>query len=167
MDPASIEFDSGAHGKPFLAGAAAASGICFNLSHSDSIGLVGWAHQREIGVDVERWRPMRDEAALVQRYFSPAEISAYQFLPAVQRTEGFFNCWTRKEAYIKAIGRGLGLPLDSFDVSIDGGPAARLLRPSGLFDDGRTWSLAAPFLAPDVSLAVVMEAAAVRTYPLR
>lgn len=160
--PEAIAFTTGAHGKPLLDGVAAASGIFFNLSHSDNLGLVGWAQGREIGVDVERWREMRDEAALVRRYFSPAEVAAYEALPAAQRTEAFFNCWTRKEAYIKAIGRGLGLPLDSFDVSMESGDGARLLRPSGLSDDGRKWSLAAPMLAPELSLAVVLEAEAVK-----
>jgi len=155
--PSQVEFSAGEHGKPRLAGIAAGSDLHFNLSHSGAVGLIGWARGREIGVDVEVWRPMSDEAALVRRYFSPAEITAYEALPAAQRTEGFFNCWTRKEAYIKAIGRGLGLPLDSFDVSIDSGPAARLLRPSGLFEDGRQWSLTAPVLASQLSLAVVLE----------
>lgn len=162
MAPAQIQFDSGAHGKPLLAGAAVGSGVHFNLSHSGAMGLVGWARGHEIGVDIEVWRSLHDEAALVHRFFSPAEIAAYEALPAARRTEGFFNCWTRKEAYIKAIGRGLGLPLDSFDVSIESGAGARLLRPSGLCDDGRQWSLAAPVLAPRLSLAVVLEARQVR-----
>ncbi len=162
MAPGEIEFAAGRHGKPYLAGVAAGSDLCFNLSHSGDVGLVGWAQGRDIGVDVEVWRPMRDEAALVRRYFSPAEIAAYEALPAAGRTEGFFNCWTRKEAYIKAVGRGLGLPLDSFDVSLDSGAGACLLRPSGLCDDGRLWSLAAPAFASRLSLAVVLEAPEVR-----
>lgn len=160
--PPDIEFIAGEHGKPALAGAAAGSDLQFNLSHSGALGLVGWAQGREIGVDVEIWRAMNDEAALVRRYFSPAEIAAYEALPPAQRTEGFFNCWTRKEAYIKAVGRGLGLPLDSFDVSIGSGADACLLRPSGLCDDSLQWSLAAPTLAPQVSMAVVLQAVDVR-----
>lgn len=157
MDPARIELTTGEHGKPRLAGSAARSGLHFNLSHSDAWGLVGWAQDRELGVDVERWRPMRDERALVHRFFSPHEIAAYEALAPAQRTAGFFNCWTRKEAYIKAVGRGLGLPLDSFDVSLDAAPAARLLRPSAHCEDGRRWSLAAPDALPGMSLAVVLE----------
>jgi 4'-phosphopantetheinyl transferase len=156
--PGQIEFATGAHGKPVLAGRAAASGIHFNLSHSDALGLVGWARGRELGVDVETWRQTSDEAALVRRFFSPVEIAAYEALPAQSRREGFFNCWTRKEAYVKAVGRGLGLALDSFDVSMDAGPGARLLRPSASCADGRCWSLAAPPCGAGVSLAVVLEA---------
>lgn len=157
MAPQEIEFASRSHGKPYLTGPAADAHIQFNLSHSDGWGLIGWMTDVEIGVDVEKWRGMRDEAALVRRFFSDVEIGAYEALPTHARTEGFFNCWTRKEAYIKAVGRGLGLPLDSFDVSLDSGAGARLLRPSAHCEAGRCWSLAAPDGPPRTSIAVVVE----------
>lgn len=165
--PAQLEFAAGPHGKPALSGAAAASGIQFNLSHSDGMGFIGWARGREIGVDVERWRALRDEAALVRRFFSPGEIAAYESLPEARRRAGFFACWTRKEAYVKAVGRGLGLPLHSFDVNLEQGEGARLLRPSAHCDDGRCWSLAAPEAAEDLSLAVVLEADGISLRPDR
>jgi 4'-phosphopantetheinyl transferase len=155
--PERIDFAVGPHGKPELAGAAAAAGVGFNLSHSGALGLVGWARQRHIGVDVECWRPMRDAAALVRRFFSPVEQADWQASPPEERTGRFFNVWTRKEAYVKAVGRGLGLSLASFDVSSGDGAEARLLRPSAHCDDGRRWSLAAPQLQQGVSLAVVLE----------
>lgn len=155
-EPADITFASGAHGKPRMAGDAAASGLEFNLSHSGSLGLVGWAWRRAIGVDIEFWRPMSDEAALVRRFFSAAEIAAYEQLDPHARSPAFFNCWTRKEAYVKAVGRGLGLPLDSFDVSLGDGDA-RLLRVSATGDDGRSWSLAALQPGIGVSAAAVLE----------
>jgi 4'-phosphopantetheinyl transferase len=155
--PEQIAFAAGPHGKPELAGAAAAAAVGFNLSHSGGLGLAGWARGRQIGVDVEAWRPMRDAAALVRRFFSPAENRAWEALPPAARTEGFFNIWTRKEAYVKAVGRGLGLQLASFDVSAGNGADARLLRPSAHCSDGRRWSLAAPQGPPEVSLAVVLE----------
>jgi 4'-phosphopantetheinyl transferase len=158
MAPERISFAVGQHGKPVLAGDAAAAGIHFYLSHSDTIGLVGWSTGRAVGVDIERWRQLRDEAALARRYFSPLEVAAYEALPSEQRSEGFFNCWTRNEAYVKAVGRGLTLPLHSFDVTLQAGPAARLLRCSPLVDDGRVWSLAAPQGPAQSSLAVVLEA---------
>jgi 4'-phosphopantetheinyl transferase len=153
-----IEFSIGAHGKPMLAGTAATADIQFNLSHSDDLGLAGWAKARAIGVDIERWRATRDEGALVRRFFSVHENAAYEALALERRTEGFFNCWTRKEAYVKAVGRGLGLALDSFDVALESGVAAPLLRPSALCNDGRRWSLAAPEAIAGVSMAVVLEA---------
>lgn len=156
-EPAGITLVSGAHGKPRIAGDAVQAGLEFNLSHSGSLGLVGWAWRRAIGVDIEFWRPMSDEAALVRRFFSAAEIAAYEQLEPPMRSQAFFNCWTRKEAYVKAVGRGLGLPLNSFDVSLGDGAEARLLRASETDDDGRTWSLAALQPGIGISAAAVLE----------
>lgn len=163
----SLQFDTGPHGKPHLAGEGASSGLQFNLSHSGEWGLLGWCHGHAIGVDVEVWRPLRDEPALVRRYFSARENADYEALPAGGRTEGFFHCWTRKEAYVKAVGRGLGLPLDSFDVSMERGEGARILRQSPDAGHGGTWSLAAPDLTPQpLSLAVVVGADRCHIQPL-
>lgn len=164
QDAQSLEFTEGPHGKPELGGAATASGLKFNLSHSGAMGLVGWSWRRHIGVDVEVWREMRDDAALVRRYFSPAEIAAWESLPPTERTEAFFNLWTRKEAYIKALGLGLSLPLASFDVSHGSGSAAMLLRPSE-HATGGPYSLVAPRGGQGFSLAVVLEADACHTLP--
>jgi 4'-phosphopantetheinyl transferase len=163
--PADLTLASGAHGKPRIAGEQGRECLEFNLSHSGSLGLIGWTWKRAIGVDIEFWRPMSDEAALVQRYFSASEIAAYELLAPAQRTPAFFNCWTRKEAYVKAVGRGLGLPLDSFDVSLGDGANARLLRASAIGDDGRAWSLAALQLRDEVSAAVVLEGEEFRVVP--
>lgn len=156
--PEALDFEAGLHGKPRLAGADAGSGLEFNLSHSGDQALLGCAWRHELGVDIEQWREMRDEAALVQRYFSPAEQLAYAALPAARRSRGFFQCWTRKEAYVKAVGRGLGLPLDSFDVSLDDGAGARLLRCSALGGKDLPWSLSAPHVGARASAAVVIGA---------
>ena len=164
--PADIEFSAGDHGKPALAGKAARTGLEFNLSHSGELGLVGWAWHRAIGVDIEVWRPMSDEGAVVRRFFSPAEIAAYEALQPALRTRGFFQCWTRKEAYVKAVGRGLGLPLHSFDVSLQDSAAKMLLRASAVQDDGRSWSMAAPALREGRSAAVVLEGAPFLLRPL-
>jgi 4'-phosphopantetheinyl transferase len=157
VDPSALQFDTAEHGKPHLAGPQAGSGLQFNLSHSGDRGLVGWANQRHLGVDIELWRPLGDEAALVRRFFSPAENAAYEALAPAERTRGFFECWTRKEAYIKAVGRGLGLPLDSFDVSFGAGCEPALLRPSADVPEGRSWTLAAPSLGAGISVAVILE----------
>jgi 4'-phosphopantetheinyl transferase len=157
LAPRQIEFAVGADGKPELAGVAASAGLYFNLSHSGSRGLLGWSWRREIGVDVEVWRSMRDAAALVRRYFSAVEVAAWDALAPVQQHEAFFNLWTRKEAYVKALGRGLGLPLHSFDVSHESGAGAKLLRTSALAGDDRPWRLAAPVVASEISLAVVLQ----------
>jgi len=163
--PDLLQFDSGEHGKPHLAGSEGRSGLQFNLSHSADHGLVGWAQGRHLGVDVELWRPLGDEEALVRRFFSPVENAAYAALPAAGRTQGFFECWTRKEAYIKAVGRGLGLPLDSFDVSFGAGREPALLRPSAQVPGDRSWALAAPPVGPGISVAVMLEGDACHVLP--
>lgn len=118
---------------------------------------------------------MRDEAALVRRYFSAAEIAAYEALPPARRQQGFFNAWTRKEAYVKAVGRGLGLSLASFDVSLEPGEGARLLRPSAEVADAvvagavvaghNSWSLAAPGGLERIAVAVVLQAPGLKLTP--
>jgi 4'-phosphopantetheinyl transferase len=163
--PDDIRFAAGPHGKPAIAGELARAGLEFNLSHSGSLGLVGWSWRGAIGVDIEFWRSTSDEAALVRRFFSASETAAYEQLAPALRTQAFFNCWTRKEAYVKAVGRGLGLPLHSFDVSMGDAAEAHLVRASEVAADGRSWSLAAPQLDTGISAAVVLEGGAFHIIP--
>jgi 4'-phosphopantetheinyl transferase len=165
LSPAALRFTQQEHGKPRLAADAAQSGLTFNLSHSGSCALLGWSWRGDIGVDIELWRTLSDEAALVRRFFSAAENAAYEALPPAQRRRGFFECWTRKEAYIKAVGHGLALPLHSFDVSLGEGVPARLLKSSAAVDDARSWSLAAVELGSGASGAVVLEGDTCRLTP--
>lgn len=117
-DPAALTFAYSEKEKPSVGGAQAAAGIEFNISHSGSIALLAFARQREIGVDVEQIRHDFDTAKIAARFFSAAEQKELAALPEEQRSEAFFLCWTRKEAYIKATGKGLSLPLHQFDVSL-------------------------------------------------
>ena len=102
------------------------SSLEFNSSHSGDWLLLALARGHPLGVDVERWRDLPDRA-LVIRFFSTAEIAEWTALPESLRTEGFFNGWARKEAYLKALGTGLAKPLDSFQVSLTPGHPAALL----------------------------------------
>ncbi len=124
--PQSIQFDYGPYGKPALARAASRPTICFNLSHSHGLAVVVIGLEREVGIDVELIRPEFAGEDIARRYFSAKEIAELRGLPAELRTEGFFLCWTRKEAYLKAKGDGLQIPLDSFDVSLSPGRPATL-----------------------------------------
>jgi len=117
-EPAALTFAYSEKEKPSLGGSEAASGIEFNTSHSGSIALLAFARQREIGVDVEQVRRDFDTAKIAERFFSAAEQKQLAALPEQQRSDAFFLCWTRKEAYIKATGKGLSLPLHQFDVSL-------------------------------------------------
>ncbi|MGH9373015.1 MAG: 4'-phosphopantetheinyl transferase family protein [Vicinamibacterales bacterium] len=111
---AAIRLDVTASGKPFVPGAP----VTFNLSHSEGLAVCAVAPGRHIGVDVERLRPVPDADSIVQRYFAPGEARGYAALPAMERVAAFFSTWTRKEAFVKAIGDGLQVPLDSFEVDI-------------------------------------------------
>jgi 4'-phosphopantetheinyl transferase len=122
--PSELEFIFGTYGKPRLAGEC---NLEFNLSHSGNIATlaVGWS--RALGMDVEVIRGNVDVGELSQRFFSASEIAELRALPTEERVLGFFNCWTRKEAYIKGIGIGLSLPLDSFGVSLSPRADAKFL----------------------------------------
>jgi 4'-phosphopantetheinyl transferase len=116
--PAGLEFSYGEHGKPSLSGGNASSGLCFNLSHSAGLVVYAIAKERSLGIDVEHIRPESAGEDIAKRYFSAREVSDLQTLPPEARVDGFFHCWTRKEAYLKATGMGLQIPLDSFAVSL-------------------------------------------------
>ena len=90
----------------------------FNLSHSGDFALVAITSERKVGVDIERFRSDIEFESIASRYFSQSEVSELLALTSEQKAHGFFNCWTRKEAYIKAHGLGLSLPLEGFDVSL-------------------------------------------------
>ncbi|MGH9310893.1 MAG: 4'-phosphopantetheinyl transferase family protein [Vicinamibacterales bacterium] len=118
VSASAIRLESSDTGKPFVADAS----ISFNLTHSEGIAVCAISPDGRIGVDVERIRPLPDADAIVTRYFAPGEASEYASLPPAQRPAAFFSTWTRKEAFVKAIGDGLTCPLRSFEVEI--APAA-------------------------------------------
>ncbi|HZG52707.1 MAG TPA: 4'-phosphopantetheinyl transferase superfamily protein, partial [Pyrinomonadaceae bacterium] len=119
--PHALRFAYGAYGKPSLDGATAAADLRFNLSHSHELALYAFARGREVGIDIEHIRADFADDDIAARFFSAREVSMLRALPARARTSAFFNCWTRKEAYIKARGEGLSHPLDQFDVSLTPG----------------------------------------------
>ena len=95
----------------------------------------------EIGVDVERVRSNFEYEEIAERFFSANEVAILRTIPAEQKLEAFYNCWTRKEAYIKAHGKGLSLPLDSFDVSFAPGEPPILLMTRDEPQESSHWTL--------------------------
>jgi 4'-phosphopantetheinyl transferase len=138
IPPADVQFSYGEHGKPALAGER---GVQFNVSHGQGKLLIGFARGAALGVDIEQIRLLDDADNLARRFFSEAENEAYVSVPPAQKGEAFFNCWTRKEAFIKAVGEGLSYPLRQFDVTLRPGEPARLLRVKGSVEDAARWSL--------------------------
>jgi 4'-phosphopantetheinyl transferase len=152
LAPAAVGFRYGDHGKPALDASHSDSVLQFNLSHSGGVAIYAFSLGRRLGVDVERIRPERAGEDIAQRYFAAREVAELQMLPSHLRTEGFFLCWTRKEAYLKARGAGLSLPLDSFTVSLTPGRAAELRA-----EDGDEWFVGSVEPAPGFVAAVVAE----------
>lgn len=122
VQPEEFRFSYGEYGKPAL------EGLRFNMSHSHGVALFAVARDRELGVDVEHIRADFASEDIAQRFFSRVEVAVFNSLSKEEQVAGFFRCWTRKEAYIKAIGRGLSEPLNAFDVTLAPGEAAALLR---------------------------------------
>jgi len=98
-------------------------------------------YRRAIGVDLERIRRQPAEEQIAERFFSPREVEALHALPVSMREDAFFTCWTRKEAYVKATGDGLSLPLDQFEVSLTPGEPATLLNTRWDPNEACLWSL--------------------------
>jgi 4'-phosphopantetheinyl transferase len=140
--PAQLRFTYGPRGKPALAAGAPALPH-FNLAHSGDLAVYALALERDVGVDVEAVRPDFATDAIARRFFSPHEVAALRALSAAQRVTAFFSCWTRKEAYIKAQGDGLSLPLDSFDVTLGPDVPAALVSTRPDTAEASRWSLAA------------------------
>jgi 4'-phosphopantetheinyl transferase len=138
VEAGQLRFSYTAYGKPLL---ASPSSLKFNVSHAGEIALHAVTRNREVGVDIEKVRVMPDAVQIAERFFSTQENKVFASIPAQQKEEAFFNCWTRKEAYIKAIGEGLSHPLDTFDVSLKPGEPAALLRVKDAPQAVERWSL--------------------------
>lgn len=116
VDPLDVELAKGLHGKPALA--STAHGVHFNVSHSGSWGLIAVARS-EVGVDVEHVRPRRASSRLADRFLTEGERALLQSRLASHGDTSFFMVWSRKEAYLKAVGVGLSLPFSGVDSSSD------------------------------------------------
>lgn len=136
-----VAFAYGQHGKPELAAEQAVSGIRFNISHAQGVALLAFGRHREVGVDIEQVRPLDDGEQIAERFFSQNEVAVFTAVPPEQKPQAFFNCWTRKEAFIKVIGEGLSCPLDSFDVTLKPGEPAELLQVKGSQEAAARWRL--------------------------
>jgi 4'-phosphopantetheinyl transferase len=160
--PEAIELTQGVHGKPALARRCGYPDLRFNVSHCEDVAVYAFAPGREIGIDVEAVRALRDADEIAARFFSRRENEAYLDLDPDDRPLGFFNCWTRKEAFIKALGNGLSYPLDRFDVSLAPDQPAKILRVENTRGEDCGWRIESFSPAPGFVASVVVEWAASR-----
>jgi 4'-phosphopantetheinyl transferase len=138
-EPRRYEFGFGEKGKPFLAGAFAACGLEFNLSHAQGLAAYAFGCRRRVGVDVEVVKPLVEADEIAGRFFSAREAEGLRSLRAEEKSRAFFNGWTRKEAFVKAVGEGLSYPLHRFEVSL--GTSGRLIKVDVSSRDSNDWSL--------------------------
>ncbi len=137
LPAAMLRFGSGASGKPFLECVDAPH---FNLSHSGDLAALAVCVDHPVGIDIETIRPIKEEIA--ERFFSPEEARALSALPAAEQMAGFFRCWTRKEAVVKARGGGLNIPLDTFTVSVKDTREPPMLHVDGASpEEAQCWKL--------------------------
>lgn len=148
-----LGFQYGEFGKPSLDPRTSDGSLRFNLSYSFGVAFYAVARDVEIGVDVERLRNTVPHSAMAARYFAPAECAELERLPAEEQVQGFFNCWTRKEAYVKALGTGLVTALNSFTVNLTPG------QPAVLRSDEPGWALTDLDAVPGYAAAIAVAGA--------
>jgi 4'-phosphopantetheinyl transferase len=139
---AEIRFEYLTSGKPQLAAEQNPHGLQFNVSHSANMALIAVGSEHHLGVDIEKIRGDVDTTALAERFFSLRERAGLQALPDHLRVPGFFACWTRKEAFLKATGEGLSFPLEDFSVTTHPDLDPEIEEIKGNTDEGKQWFLA-------------------------
>jgi 4'-phosphopantetheinyl transferase len=147
-DPRHLEFDTTAFGKPFLT--RPAQDLQFNLSHSGRHGLIAVAKGRSVGVDIEVRRPIGDLLGVALQIATPREAKFLKQLPTGQVHSAFFELWTRKEAMLKALGRGFSVDPRELEVGI--GPGRSYLN----FDE-RIWTLESLAISSSVAAAAAID----------
>jgi 4'-phosphopantetheinyl transferase len=162
--PAPRRFAATGHGRLELAEAPPAP-VSFNLSHAEGLVVCAVAAGAlELGIDVEKVDPRRADDAVWEHYFATTEVAALRALPAAERCERFFTYWTLKEAYMKARGLGMALPLHDFWFLVEEGRPVRIAFSAALPDQPQRWQFAQQRLPGDHLIAV---AAAPASDPVR
>ncbi len=157
VDPRQLRFGTNSYGKPSVENPARGTQLHFNLSHTHELVVFAFTYLGEVGIDIEYMRTNVEYETLAKHFFSPLENAVLHNLPEDMKQEAFFNCWTRKEAYIKARGMGLSLPLDLFDVSLKPGEPAALLGSRENGQEVARWTFQAMMMPPDYAGALAVE----------
>lgn len=155
--PEALRFSYGRWGKPGLDGPQAGPPLAFNLSHSRELALLAVAHDCALGADVEWVRNSDDLERLAQRFFAPPEVAELSGIGPSRYATAFFACWTRKEAFLKAFGAGLSVPLDGFCVSVDPDKPARLHSTAWRPGEAERWVLADVAIDTGIRAAIAID----------
>ena len=134
-----VRFNYGDYGKPELANDHADGHIYFNMSHSSATALYGFTRNCPIGVDIERIKEIPDMDEVAGQFFSAKEKNVFKKLAQVKKIRAFYRCWTVKEAFVKAVGHGLHLPLESIEVCIEPDQPNRLVQVNGDEREASKW----------------------------
>jgi 4'-phosphopantetheinyl transferase len=153
VDPREVQFNAGVNGKPELADAR----LHFNLSHTEGMVVLAIARDWRVGIDVERVRAVPDAIKLADRFFSVPEAECVKSQPAAHLAGAFFDCWTAKEAYIKACGKGLSMPLHNFRIVAAPGSTRLELEVFGDMEESKRWSMWRLDLGPELRAALAVE----------
>ncbi len=157
IEPHLLQFHHGPFGKPALAVHSGGDLLHFNTSHSSGLALFAITRNRELGVDLERWCVGKPDEEVAERFFSPSEVTALRTLPKPKRKRAFIAAWTRKEAYLKATGAGLSMPLDQVEISLlPGEPTAQVMAGQDRQESSR-WRVQHLIPAPGYVAALCVE----------
>ncbi len=156
-DAKKLSFSKNDYGKPELDSHSQKISLQFNISHSHDLALFAFTRTRIVGIDIEYKRDSIEYLQLAEHSFSPFEQKVLLSLPQLLQQDAFYNCWARKEAYIKARGLGLSLPLHLFDVSFQPGEPAALLASREDPLEVQRWSFYQLLPDPAYAAALVVE----------
>jgi len=157
LEPGNLSFRYSAHGKPELENVRMVSRLAFNVSHSGPVALFAFVRDHKVGVDVEQLRTDIATSEIAEQFFSQSEQASLKELPKNLQHQAFFACWTRKEAFVKAKGEGLSLPLHQFDVSLTPAKPAEILGTRPDTEERHRWSLWSLDLGPGHAAALAVE----------
>lgn len=159
IPPNEIQFTSGPSGKPELAERSQRRDgpVYFNQAHSGHLGIYAFSRKRRVGVDIEEIRPFPDMDQLAPLLFSAHELAVFQALNPAEKEAAFFSTWTHKEAFVKALGKGLTVPLSQFEVSRVGGSVAKIVQSHDPSPGAREWCVKDVSISAQFSAAVCVE----------
>jgi 4'-phosphopantetheinyl transferase len=162
--PDQLECTYSAAGKPDLKDHAA-HGLYFNLTHSSESAKIAVSRVGPLGIDLEHIRPDFATMPIAERFFSPAEQRALRQSPESDKAAAFFRCWTRKEAFVKAVGTGIGYPLDAFDVAIEPNSQDALLAVRVQSEAAQPWSIRDIPAKPGFAAAIAIPVKSAKLLP--